>query len=71
MRGESPLALERIGVCMEERLKVLLYNAMVLLADKTIGEDDMFADWLWEICEAMGTTPTELKMLGVDFDEMF
>ena len=56
---------------MEERLKVLLYNAMVLLADRTIGEDDMFADWLWEICNAMGTTPTELKKFGVDFDNMF
>lgn len=56
---------------MEERLKVLLYNAMVLLADRTIGEDDMFVEWLLIVCDEMGTTPTELKEFGVDFDNMF
>ena len=55
----------------ENRLKILLHNAISLLADKTIGPDDLFVDWMWELCEELGTTPEELKQFGVDFDDMF
>lgn len=53
---------------MEERLKTLLYNAVSLLADKTIGDDDLFVDWLWEVCDELGTTPTELEQFGICFE---
>lgn len=54
-----------------ERAKVLLYNAISLLADKTLGDDELFVDWMWDVCNELGTTPTELEEYGVDFDEMF
>jgi hypothetical protein len=54
-----------------EREKILLYNAISLLADRTLGDDELFVDWMWGVCEELGTTPTELKEYGVDFDEMF
>jgi hypothetical protein len=54
-----------------QRLEMLLYNAITLLADRTIGEDDSFVEWMLELCDELGTTPTELKELGTDFDTMF
>jgi len=54
-----------------ERAKTLLYNAICLLVDKTLEEDEIFVEWMWILCEELGTTPTELKEYGVDFDEMF
>lgn len=54
----------------EERISILLYNAVSLLMDK-LTDKDTFVDSMWEICDKLGTTPTELKKLGVDFDEMF
>ena len=58
-------------VSNERRLKTLLYNAISLLADKTLGEDDLFVEWMLELCDELGTTPTELKEFGIDFDKMF
>ena len=50
------------------RLKILLGNVISLLADKTIG-DDSVADWMQQLCDDIGTTPSELKQFGVEFDE--
>lgn len=55
----------------EKRLEILLHNAISLLADKTIMEDDLFVDWVWDLCDKLGTTPTELKQFGIDFEQMF
>ena len=54
----------------EERISILLYNAVSLLMDQ-LTDEDTFVDSMWEICDKLGTTPTELKELGIDFDEMF
>ena len=54
----------------EERISILLYNAISLLMDQ-FTDEDTFVDSMWEICDKLGTTPTELKELGIDFDEMF
>lgn len=55
----------------EKRLEILLYNSISLLVDKTIKDDDLFVDWVFELCDELGTTPTELKQFGIDFDEIF
>ena len=54
----------------EERISILLYNAISLLMDQ-LTDEDTFVDSMWEICDKLGTTPTELKEWGIDFDEMF
>ena len=44
----------------EERISILLYNAISLLMDQ-LTDEDTFVDSMWEICDKLGTTPTELK----------
>ena len=55
---------------VENRLKILLHNAISLLADKTLGADDSPIDWIWELCDELGTTSTELEQFGINFDDM-
>jgi hypothetical protein len=56
---------------VENRLKILLHNAISLLADKTLGADDSPIDWIWELCDELGTTSTELEQFGIDFGDMY
>ena len=54
----------------ENRLKILLHNAISLLADKTIGPDDSFDDWLEYLCVELGTSTAELSRFEINFNEM-
>lgn len=54
-----------------ERVQILLYNAISLLVEHELKEDVLLTDCIWEICDNLGTTPTELLKFGIDFDEMF
>lgn len=49
----------------EERLKVLLYNAITLLADETFERYDEADEWLFMICDELKTTKEELEEFGV------
>lgn len=52
-----------------ERLKVLLYNAISLLADETYDGFDGKEEWLENLCVELGTNKNELKKFGVTFFE--
>ena len=51
---------------MEERLKTLFYNAMVLLIDETFEQYEDTEKWKEMLFNELGTTEDELKQFGVD-----
>lgn len=54
----------------EDRLLTLLHSALNMLVDKAIEDDELIVEGKLTILEELGTTNTELKYLGIDFDEI-
>jgi hypothetical protein len=53
---------------MEDRLKVLLWNAITLLVDETFEQYDDVEEWKEMLFNELGTTEDELKHYGVDLE---
>lgn len=51
---------------MKERLRTLLYNAVSLYVDETIGQYDDVEEWKAMFENEMDCTIAELKELGVN-----
>ena len=50
---------------MENRLKVMLYNAISLLVDETIDQFDSVGEWLDWICNEIDCSIEELEKCGI------
>ena len=56
---------------MEDRLKVLLWNAITLLIDETYEQYDDEKEWKEMLFNELGTTENELKQYGIDFLKVY
>ena len=59
-----------MGCNMKNKLEVILFNALSLIADETY---DAFADaneWLDWLCKNLGCTEADLKEYGIDRENL-
>lgn len=66
----SNVSDETETVLPEQRLKVLLENALIVIRDEFSDNNLDFNDWISEIEAMLGTTRSELESLGIDIDRI-
>lgn len=55
---------------MKNKIEVILYNALSLLADETYEPFESADKWMYWVCNNLGCTEADLKEYGIDRENL-